>query len=57
MRRASIFTALIALLVFPSAADAALWRLDETSGTVAADAQGTADGTYAGGPASAPAAP
>jgi hypothetical protein len=50
VRRASFVTALLALLFLPSAADAAFWRLDETSGTVAADAQGAADGTYAGGP-------
>jgi Concanavalin A-like lectin/glucanases superfamily len=49
-----ITAALVALLVFPSAAQAqsatAHWRLGETSGTVAADEQGMADGTYAGGP-------
>jgi hypothetical protein len=45
---------LAALVVLPATAHAqsatALWRLGETSGTVAVDARGTADGTYAGGP-------
>jgi hypothetical protein len=54
VRRWIIITALAALAVLPPAAQAqsatAHWRLGETSGTVAADAQGSADGTYTGGP-------
>jgi Concanavalin A-like lectin/glucanases superfamily len=65
MRRAWIITALAASAAFPSAAQAqggyaglvastpgltAYWRLGETTGTVAVDAKGGANGTYVGGP-------
>jgi Concanavalin A-like lectin/glucanases superfamily len=53
VRRAFI-TALTALAVLPATAHAqsptAYWRLGESSGTVAADAQGASPGTYVGGP-------
>ena len=60
-----VVAALATLAALPSAAQAqspyadvvastpgltAYWRLDESAGTVAHDAKGAADGTYAGGP-------